>query len=264
MTGKHEMIITTARQKNHLEQRALKIAHDLNVPYAKRADFSLAQVAAQYNVTEVLLLNNDGLKCVFIDDPRHPFFFHPNSAMFRLRRLRKGENDIMVDAARLSAGMSFLDCTLGLASDAIVASYVCGPNGKVTGIEAQQTMAYIVRDGLQNWRTEHETFDESMRRVEVYAMDHLSFLQDCPSEAYDVVYFDPMFEKSINTSAGLAPLKRLAKYSEISEESLIQAKRIAKRRVLMKDSPYSERFKRFGLQPLLRKYANHWFATFER
>ncbi|MFZ7943124.1 hypothetical protein ACO1D1_05675, partial [Neobacillus sp. 19] len=48
-----------------------------------------------------------------------PFFFHPNSAMFRIKRLLSGENDPFADAAQLTEGMTILDCTLGLASDAV-------------------------------------------------------------------------------------------------------------------------------------------------
>lgn len=36
--------------------------------------------------------------------------------------------------------MSFLDCSLGLGSDSIVASFIVGESGSVTGIEARQSL----------------------------------------------------------------------------------------------------------------------------
>ncbi len=38
--------------------------------------------------------------------------------------------------------MTVLDCTLGMASDSIVASYVVGESGKVTGLEGVSMASY--------------------------------------------------------------------------------------------------------------------------
>nr|WP_295971709.1 hypothetical protein [uncultured Bacillus sp.] len=42
-------------------------------------------------------------------------FFHPNLAMVRAKRMLNGQVDPLITAAGLKEGMSFLDCTLGLA-----------------------------------------------------------------------------------------------------------------------------------------------------
>ncbi|MFZ7944193.1 hypothetical protein [Neobacillus sp. 19] len=91
-----------------------------------------------------------------------PFFFHPNSAMFRIKRLLSGENDPFADAAQLTEGMTILDCTLGLASDAIVASFLVGKGGHVTGLEGHKYLAYIVQEGLKvlgSWSANYERSD---------------------------------------------------------------------------------------------------------
>ena len=50
--------------------------------------------------------------------------------MFRVKRLMRGEHDPFVQATQLESGMTVLDCTLGMASDSIVASYMVGESGK--------------------------------------------------------------------------------------------------------------------------------------
>lgn len=49
----------------------------------------------------------------------------------------------MVEAMDLKPKMSVLDCTLGLGTDATVASYIVGENGKVVGLESA-TLIYLI------------------------------------------------------------------------------------------------------------------------
>ena len=58
-----------------------------------------------------------------------PFFFHPNSAAFRLKRIARGEAEPFLEAAQLQLGDTVLDCTLGLAADAMLAAYTVGEKG---------------------------------------------------------------------------------------------------------------------------------------
>ena len=47
-----------------------------------------------------------------------PFFFHPNSAAFRLKRLAGGEQYPMVEACNFSRRFLFR-CTLGIGADSL-------------------------------------------------------------------------------------------------------------------------------------------------
>ena len=58
-------------------------------------------------------------------------FFHPNMAQVRMKRLRCGDIDNMLEAMggrEFLQNKTVLDCTLGFASDAIISSYGVGPN----------------------------------------------------------------------------------------------------------------------------------------
>lgn len=80
------------------------------------------------------------------------FFFHPNTAMFRAKRFLRGEAEPLL-SDRITRGDSFLDCTLGLASDAILASLAVGKSGQVIGLEKNKLVSLLVETGLQTWET---------------------------------------------------------------------------------------------------------------
>jgi hypothetical protein len=258
------MIVTTStRGQTHLEGKAIQVAQEMRVPFIKRGRSSLAQMIGKYEIDKLLMVTSEGVKCVFRDKGTDPFFFHPSSAMFRIKRLMGGDRDPFVETTQLTSGMTFLDCTLGLASDSIVASYVVGPTGRVNGLESQEVLAYLVRDGLRTWDSKIEKLNDAMRGIQVTLSEHATFLRDCPANSYDVVYFDPMFETTKNDSIGLSPLKKIANYDKLHVETVKEACRVAKQRVVMKESSYSLRFQQLGFQPVERKYASHWFGTIE-
>lgn len=80
------------------------------------------------------------------------FFFHPNSAMFRAKRMLRGEPDPFVEAAQVEPGDKLLDCTLGLGSDAIIASLAAGELGEVCGIEKARSSLFLSRRGFNRGR----------------------------------------------------------------------------------------------------------------
>ena len=159
-------------------------------------------------------------------------FFHPNSAMFRVKRLMRGEHDPFVQATQLER-MTVLDCTLGMASDSIVASYVVGESGKVTGLEGNEYMAYIMENGLKTWSSSVSEIDEAMQNSSK-ANGAFFILAQCEDNSYDVVYFDPMFEETVIESDGIKGLKHFALYHDITDETIAEAKRVARKRVVLK------------------------------
>lgn len=257
------MIVTTARNQEQLHEKAEEVAKAVQGVFVPRNDHSISHLCQLYKTDRLLLVTKEGIQCVFCDNQTHPFVFHPNAAMLRIRNLLSGGNDPLQEAAGLKEGMTVLDCTLGLGADAIVASFIVGPSGQVTGIESEAVLATIVQDGLKSKVTTNRAVDEAMRRIEVVCADHLTYLKECPSKHYDVIFFDPMFEKTVHQSSGLAPLKQLANYSDLREDAVREAKRVAKKRVILKDSRQSTRFERLGFTPLRRPNASFWYGIIE-
>ncbi|AST91736.1 class I SAM-dependent methyltransferase [Sutcliffiella cohnii] len=257
------MYITTAgRTDETYIQKAKQLALHHNFKYINRNKLSIEALHNKYN-EDIIVVGKERLE-LFKLGKKEPIFFHPNSAAFRLKRLIKGETEPFLEVTKLQNGMSFLDCTLGLASDSIIASYIVGKNGKVTGLEGNRTVAFIVQEGLKTWPSENEALVKAMERVQVVTTDHKEYLQTLDSNSYDVVYFDPMFTETIEESQGILPLKSVAIYEGLTELTINEAYRVAKSRVVLKDHWKSDHFKKFNFQVQVRKTAKFHFGVLEK
>ncbi|MRX55813.1 hypothetical protein GJU41_17765 [Bacillus idriensis] len=256
------MIVTTAGRTNPgMIKLAEEISLDLKAEYKARKKRSVDKMKEEYH-SDVLVVGQNRLE-LHEAGTSDPFFFHPNSAMFRLKRLKKGESDPLIFAADLRKGDRFLDCTLGLGSDSIIASYAAGETGKVTAAEANHLVAYLVEKGLSKWETGIAEFDKSMRRIQVVGMNHADYLRSLDTNSYDVVYFDPMFEEQIEESHGIEHLRSLSVQDPLSKEILKEAKRVAKKRVVLKNHWKSSSFEALGFHVYKRKSAKFHFGVIE-
>lgn len=257
------VFVTTAGRTNEImTANARAIALELNadfVPRKKRSVSALQEIVKD----DCLVVGKERLELFPLGDAE-PFFFHPNSAMFRIKRLMKGENDPLVDAAKLQEGMSFLDCSLGLGSDSIVASFIVGESGSVTGIEARPELEYLVKTGLKTWDSGYEAINHAMGKINVVQGYSLQFLLAQENESFDCVYFDPMFDESILESDGIRGLTHFAVYEGLSQEVIQEAIRVARKRVILKDHFRSKRFEDFGFNVYRRKTAKFHFGVIEK
>ena len=257
------MFVTTAGRTNEeMTAKAKEIAVDLKTEFVPRKKRSVSAIQ-DYLKDDCLVVGKDRLE-LFPLGETEPFFFHPNSAMFRIKRLMKEERDPFVDAANLLEGMSFLDCSLGLGSDSIVASFVVGETGSVTGIEARQELAYLVKAGFRTWDSGYEEIDKAMGKIKVIEGYSLDFLRAQEDNSVDCVYFDPMFDESILESDGIRGLMNFAVYDGLSHEMVDQAKRVARKRVVLKDHFRSCRFVEFGFNVIVRKSAKFHYGIIEK
>lgn len=257
------MFVTTAGRTNEqMVEKAMETAKTLGVDYIPRKKRSIKNMQEFLN-SDCVVVGKERLE-LFGKGTVYPFFFHPNSAMFRIKRLIKKEHDPFAEAVNLSDGMSFLDCTLGLASDSIVASYLVGESGKVIGIEGQTYLAYMVKTGLLTWDSGIDAMNRAMKRIQVVNKHALSVLKSLPNESIDCVYFDPMFDETILESDGIQALGQFAIHENLDEETILQACRVSRKRVVLKDHYKSERFDKYGFQVLRRKTAKFHFGWIEK
>ncbi|WP_203363809.1 class I SAM-dependent methyltransferase [Bacillus sp. REN10] len=255
------IISTSSRVNTALEQKAKQAAKELGFSYIPRQKRSVADLQKQYD-SDCLIIAKERIELHPLHE-QEPFFFHPNSASFRVKRLMRREEDPFVSAAKLKPGMSVLDCTLGLASDSIVASFVTGPTGHVTGMEGSPVLGYIVKQGLKQWRAPLSELQQAMERIDVQVGRYQQLLSACEDRSFDVVYFDPMFTETVEASEGIAGLRHFAIYDELEKETIEQAMRVAKQRVVLKDHFRSDRFERLGFEQHIRKTSAFHFGTIE-
>ncbi|RHW42274.1 hypothetical protein D1B31_06540 [Neobacillus notoginsengisoli] len=257
------MFVTTAGRVNEkMIDSAKSVSTQLGIPYVPRRKKSIQQLQSEAQ-SSCIVTGNERFN-LFAYGESDPFYFHPSSAMFRVKRLLDGGTDPLIEAADLKDGESFLDCTLGLASDSIVASCVIGESGNVTGIEGNQYVSFIVKNGLKTWDSGLSALDEAMQRVNVIHREAVAFLKTQPDNSWDCVYFDPMFEESIEESEGIKGLRQFALHGGIGAEEFAEAYRVARKRVVLKDHYKSRRFDLYDFKRTIRKTAKFHFGYIEK
>ncbi|MBO1910757.1 class I SAM-dependent methyltransferase, partial [Microvirga sp. 3-52] len=239
------IITTNGRPSEQSFSNASHAAGALGYEIVDRRKRSITRMQDEYN-SAVLVASANRYELYRIGMDK-PFFFHPDTAAFRLKRLMNGETDPFIEATQLQIGDSFLDCTLGLATDSIIASYITKESGKVLGVEGDADIAFITSEGLRSYTSGSEQLTDAMKRIQVISQDAVTFLQSQPNESWDVVYIDPMFSLPIQESTNFTPLRQVGLQGMLTEEWMWEAERVCKCRVVVKDHYQSPVFEQFNL-----------------
>ena len=166
-------------------------------------------------------------------------------AALRLRALDAGgQGEALVRVAGLLPGERVLDCTLGLAQDARVAARLVGPTGQLVGLEVSLPLAMLAAEGLRR-----EPEDARSARLAVHHADCRTYLAGLDGGSFDVVLFDPMFSRERRAQPSFALLRRLASAAPLEASTLAEARRVARRVVVVKAPRYGTELKVLGLVP---------------
>jgi 16S rRNA (guanine1516-N2)-methyltransferase len=125
-----------------------------------------------------------------------------------------------------------LDATAGLANDAyVIAQLGC----EVTMLERLPVMAALIEDGLKRAKND-ENVAETAQRMQVIHADASQWMNES-SQAFEVVYLDPMYPHTNKTAAakkGMQLLQHLAGADTDSDTLLAAALNTATHRVVVK------------------------------
>lgn len=240
-------VTTSHRQTPELVDCAKQIAGELETLYVERNDRSLEALSVDLGVEGMVVVTSKKVSYV---SRAGEFFFHPGMAGPRINELKNGKTDQMIDAMSIDTGNSVLDCTLGLGTDAIVASYTVGNNGRVVGLENSPVIACLVKSGLVSYPVADGDTVAAMQRVEVVQADHRDYLRTLPAGSFDVIYFDPMFRLPRRRSPAINALRALADPEPLDRETINLAVRIANKRVVVKERRDSAEFGRLGFEKI--------------
>jgi 16S rRNA (guanine1516-N2)-methyltransferase len=255
------VVTTTYDSSDSIKAYAQELAHQFQAQYIERLQSSIPRIRIQYGIEDILVVGEKGLRY-------HPLeaeevFFHPSTALIRLKRLLRGEPDVLLKLADIHPGDHVLDCTAGLASDAIVFAFAVGDRGQVTALESSKTIAFLVREGLSHYTSGLLEVDQAMRRIQLINIDHTLFLKDLPDKSYDIIYFDPMFRKPIDDSHSISPIRHFANDQSLTLLTIEEAKRVARRRVILKENRDSKEFERLGFQKISRSHTKVAYGVIE-
>ncbi|NTX36809.1 class I SAM-dependent methyltransferase [Myxococcus sp. CA033] len=236
------LAVTTSTKVDAAQlQEARAVAARWGLPFLPRRSKEGIAPWLGTKVEALLVVGGDG---VTLWEPEGSFGFHAGMAHLRLMRLRAGEPDTFVRVAELGAGDSVLDCTLGLAQDALVASLAVGPSGRVVGLEKSRALCAVAGEGLRRYERGADAC-----AVEVVHADAREYLRTLPSASFDVVFFDPMFAKPKKAQPAFEVLRRFAEHAPLTAETLEEARRVARRWVVVKGARYTDDLRKLGLTP---------------
>lgn len=198
---------------------------------------------------ELVVRSVDGRLAAYRRGVPEPLSHHPGSAMLRVKTLLQGGRDKLVDASGARPGDSVLDLTAGLGSDAAVLAHAVGRGGRVAALEGSYTVALL----LDCARTRPDPdlpipLREALARVEVWWGEAAEALRALPAGSFDIVYADPMFERAIERSVGIRALRPFAARTGLTRDDLLQAVRVARRRVVVKDRRDGRLLRQLGLE----------------
>lgn len=226
--------------------KARTIAENLALKFYPRAETPLELLLEQNNLTALLVI---GAGEQYIYSPGGNLFFHPSMASLRIKNLQKGATDNLVTAMELHPSMSVLDCTLGLASDALVIASLLNDTGKIIGLEANPLIHFIISNGLKTYsQQDWQTFCAKISCYNIHAAEYLSTVA---KKSFDIVYFDPMFAIPITKSCNMEPLRLLACYDQINPELLRLAKNVARKKVVIKEHRHGKLCATLGIEKIV-------------
>lgn len=204
---------------------AKKWALQLNVPYLSRpAKGTLESLLLENNLDALIVATNKGPQVISSEGT---LFFHPGMAALRLKEIISGGKDNFAEALELAPGKKVLDCTMGLAGDAAIASYICGVSGRVVALEASVPIWFVVTNGLRSYQTKDENLMTALHRIETVQATASEYLKKLPDDSFDIVYFDPMFRHPVSGSSNMLPLRPVAFTGQLEKSVIEEALRVA-------------------------------------
>jgi 16S rRNA (guanine1516-N2)-methyltransferase len=257
------MLLTTSYEPTQeLVARTQRLAAEFKCRWVPRKRMSVSQLRKSYK-EQGIVIGTEREIVYYPEAGGHSIFFHPSTAMIRIKRLQKGETDTLVEQIGLEPGHSILDCTAGLASDSIVFSYVVGETGQVITLESEAIVYLLLKEGLAKYTSELEVLDQAMRRIRLTREDHLTYMQKLEDQSMDYIYFDPMFRSPIEESSSISPLREIANSHPISAASIAEARRVARKKIILKEHRDSTEFARLGFVKQQRAHTKIAYGVIE-
>jgi 16S rRNA (guanine1516-N2)-methyltransferase len=123
---------------------------------------------------------------------------------------------------------SIVDCTLGLANDALHAAVVLGCS--VLGVEGSPVIHSLLEEGLRRLSASYP----AGQRIHLRHGDALEVLRSLDDRSHDVVFLDPMMIRPGKSTPSFEVLRAFAVPEQASAALLREAGRVARARVVLK------------------------------
>lgn len=232
-------VTVTAKQPGRYTSTAKTKAAEWGLPFFARPEKGQLPELIGVVAEAFLVLGGGGWT---LHDARGELYFSPGTAALRVKRLAE---DVLVRLCELKAGDSVFDGTLGLGSDALICARQVGPTGKVIAVESSLPLYALVSEGLRR----EPPFSDSAT-IDVRHGHSLAVLETLEPRSLDCVIFDPMFDLPKRSTPSFDMLRTYASHEPLDEVTLNEARRVARRWVVVKGGRYGKEFDRLGLTAL--------------
>jgi hypothetical protein len=248
------VVVTTSQDLEEQIQQGRGLAAEIGCAFLLRNRKSLKHLIADTQAQGVVVVESNRTTLQLVDGQKT--FFHPNMARHRAEVLSGKAEDSMVTAMGLTPGQKVLDCTFGMGSDALIASLTVGEPGLVVGLEASLLLWALVRRGMMDYPWDRiarvgESLHQASLRIKLFNLDHREALKQLPDRSFDVVYFDPMFQRSIWGSNGIELVRSWGCQQRLEFSTVQEAVRVARHRVVVKERKDSPELAKLGFDRLL-------------
>ena len=233
--------VTTIRNSTApIIEEAKARAQALGFPYFQRED-TLEEMAARYHVDGFLIY---GKQLPYYWNGGEEYRFHMGTAVLRTSQMEKGNQDRLCRLLPTNDFCSVLDCTFGQAGDSSTMSWYLLGRGQVTALEKSPILYEIGRAGIQGYVDKEEKLTQAVRHISLWHQDYQIFLQQAAPKSFDVIYFDPMFHHPVKREVNdMEGFRRAASYDGLAEEVLRLAMKVARKKIIVKERPFSPLFR---------------------
>ena len=210
-----------------------------------------------------------------IDRPEGSHFFSLNMAELRIQNLRKGQRDHLLEAlmgvkeydlrpAAAQPPISVLDCTCGFGADAAVASFGLPAGSRVDALEVSPLLEAVTAWGFSHFVHKKDDVTAALRRISLRCGDYRDYLLSDEGPVYDVLYFDPMFQRPVEASCQFQPVRAIMEHGGLTRDLIERALQKARRRVVIKERDFRQLCRDFPDVALYGgKYSRIGYAVLE-
>ena len=228
--------VTSNKNDNKiLKEQARAWAQQLQAPYVKRYENGSLDAMLEDHHLDALLIS--GKKGPQLYSREGMLLYHPGLGKVRWQRVvQRHENDNFLTALDIRPGQCVLDCTVGLAADALLASHAVGETGKVFGLEASLPLWFLTSQGIMSYKSKFPEMVQDLKRIKIVHAEASEYLKVLPKNSFDAVYFDPMFRQPVRKSSEMVPLRPLAFHEPLTLEMVELALNVAPRIIVKERS----------------------------
>lgn len=229
--------VTTIRKWNRfVVEEARARAAALGLPYLDRGE-TLEEMAEAEGLSGFLIY---GKKLPYYWNRGEEYRFHVGTSVLRIGQMEKGNGDRLCSLLPQEGDCHVLDCTFGQAGDSTTMSWFLTGRGQVTALEKSPVLYEIGRAGIASYEDKNPAITGAVRRIQLFREDFTEFLFRAEKKSYDVVYLDPMFRHPVKREVNdMEAFRMAAAYDTLSMELIQQAMEVARKKVIIKERPFS-------------------------